>query len=132
MGDTKQSTDVGKLTMLIYYTVLVVVGIGLLAFLTSPVWVSWSLGRSQNETYQAIRNVSLSCPSDTTQKIEAWSKAGYSVSCRRGEIKHGPWQAWSSGHLRIEGEFLEGKESGTWLYYTDDGKLEQTIKKAAK
>ena len=50
------------------------------------------------------------------------------MSCRKGEIIHGPWQAWEGGRLSIKGEFAEGQESGTWLVYTNNGSLYRTIK----
>lgn len=112
-----------KLKKAIVNTVIVAVSGALLAIISSPVWMGWLLRHSQNETYEVIRHVSLSCSPNTEQKIEAWSKAGLSVSCRKGETIHGPWQAWESGHLAIKGEFSEGQKSGTWLVYTDNGDL---------
>jgi hypothetical protein len=107
--------------------VLIIVGSALLALFSSPVWMGWLLRHSQNETYEAIRNVSLPCLPGTEQKTEAWSKAGFSVSCRKGETIHGPWQAWEGGHLAIKGEFFEGQKSGTWLVYANNGSLYRTI-----
>lgn len=79
--------------------------------------MGWLLQKSYKDTYEVISQVKLECVSDTTQEIQAWSKAGYSVSCRRGEIIHGPWQAWESGYMHIEGGFLNGNKHGIWKVY---------------
>jgi hypothetical protein len=107
---------------------LVIIGLVLLLFVGVPKLMSWIFMRSQNQTYEAIRKVTLPCPLGTTQRVEPWGEAGFLVACRKGEIMHGPWQGWEKGHLSVEGEFFEGKESGTCLIYTDDGKLYKTIK----
>lgn len=108
--------------------VLVIVGGAALVFVAGSVLMGWLFRHSQNETYEAIRGVSLSCAPGTEQKIEPWGKVGFSVSCRKGEMEHGPWQGWEAGHLSIKGEFFEGKESGTWFVYTDNGRLYRTIR----
>ena len=107
--------------------VLAVIGSVLLAIVSSPAWMGWLLRHSQNVTYEAIKNVTLECGLGTKQTIEGWSKAGLSVSCRKGEIIHGPWQAWQAGRLVIKGEFTSGQRSGTWLVYSNEGTLYRTI-----
>ncbi|KHD08074.1 hypothetical protein PN36_29615 [Candidatus Thiomargarita nelsonii] len=81
--------------------VLVIVGTFFVLILSSPLWMGWLISSSQNRTYKAVKDIDLECKEGSIQKIQGWSKAGLSVSCRWGEIIHGPWQAWENGYIAI-------------------------------
>ncbi len=103
---------------------LVIIGMVLVLIISSP----WIISNSQRRTYEAIKDIDLQCQTGTVQKIQGWSKAGFSISCYKGELNHGPWQAWKDGHIAVKGNFNNGKKDGTWLVFTNDGKLHSTIK----
>ena len=108
---------------------VLVISLGAIVLMvTMPIWGGWLLQRSMKETYDAISKVKLPCSPGTTQVIEGWSKGGYSVSCRTDKIKNGPWQAWEGAHIAISGSYVNDKEHGTWLVYSNDGtKVYRTI-----
>lgn len=108
-------------------SLLSIVGIALLLVLSSPVWMGWLIQKSYKDTYEVISKVDLECGSGATQEIQVWSKAGYSVSCRRGEAIDGPWQAWEGGYMHIDGGFINNKKHGTWKVYSRGGSLYRTI-----
>ena len=96
--------------------------------ITMPFWMGWLMQSAMEKNYNAVSKVTLACPPETSQVIERWSQVGHSVFCQTNEVKEGPWQAWSGGHLSMSGHYVKDKLDGPFLVFTDDGKqLYRTI-----
>ena len=122
-----KSSELQRAKRAIAVSVLTILGLAVLMIASSPIWMGWMIRQSQKETFKAISKVNLGCGDDTIQEIQAWSKAGYMVSCRRNSVIDGPWEAWESGYMHIKGGFVDGKKNGAWLVYSRDGSLYRTI-----
>jgi len=67
-----------------------------------------------------MQSSAFTCPQGTESTNRAWSKAGHARYCE--PLRNGKWEAWSEGHRQVEGEYKNGKESGTWRWYGADGR----------
>ncbi len=71
--------------------------------------------------------IQLECKNETKEKIERWSKIGYSKGCYRNNKKHGKWVAWEDGYQHIEGWYINGKPHGRWKIFNKDGSIYKII-----
>lgn len=73
---------------------------------------------------QAFFREKLACQTPAIEQFEPWGQSGSQHVC---EFKHGPFVAFENGHVRIRGQYLNGKEAGTWRWYGTDGKVVKEI-----
>ena len=111
----------------IIITLLSVITLLLFFFVVLPAVIQRVVHKSMDSTFNIVSKVKLQCDDNAVQAIERWSEAGYSVSCRHNGVKHGSWEAWEDGRLRIKGNYNNDHNDGTWLIYSDDGRLYRTI-----
>ena len=111
----------------IILALLSVITLLLIFFVVIPAVIQQAVHNSMDMTFNIVSKIKLLCAANAVQAIERWSEAGYSVSCRHNDIKQGPWEAWENSRLRIKGNYNNDHENGTWLIYSDDGRLYRTI-----
>jgi hypothetical protein len=87
---------------------------------------AFQLGGCSKETpaERAYYDEAISCPLPALEQFEPWGQSGSQHTCK---IKHGPFVAFEQGHVKIRGQFSNGKEVGVWRWYGPDGKVEKEI-----
>ena len=71
---------------------------------------------------QKIAAEQLQCPPPATEEFSPWGENGLEHICK---LKHGPFVTFEQGHVRLRGQYANGKEAGTWRWYGNDGKVER-------
>lgn len=89
------------------------------------IWLASSRSDKSNQTYQAIKNSSFECPEGLTEKIERWGENGYSRSC--ADSQNSKWEAWERGYKNIDGEYVNGRKNGKWIWFHPSGKIYREI-----
>ena len=92
---------------------------------------SEGLRQQSARTRDALVRSSFSCPEGSAQRVEPWSKAGWSRFCVGDEGRTGLWQAWESERLAIEGSYHHGREEGIWRWFHPDGSTFREIEYVA-
>ncbi|MCK5455890.1 MAG: hypothetical protein KAI45_02110 [Melioribacteraceae bacterium] len=106
-------------------TILWIIGIFALLFITLPYLMSWQFSSSHKDTWDIMDNSDFKCPPNTEITTRGWSKVGYMRYCE--PKKNGPWEAWSEGYKNIQGEYYNGKKHGKWTWFNSDGSTQSTI-----
>jgi hypothetical protein len=67
------------------------------------------------------------CP-DGTRQVGAEPPRGALLWCTLPDgRRHGPYRTWhTNGHVETEGQYLLGKQVGTWRFWSETGALEKT------
>ena len=86
-----------------------------------------SLREEISATYGAVVETETPCTAGSKTVVERWSKIGWSRSCRRGEVRHGPWEAWENQRIVIRGAYDQDQKDGRWVWLSADGHLVRTI-----
>lgn len=76
---------------------------------------------------QAMLKETLSCPEGSSAEIERWGPVGENGWLQACKMKHGTFTAWHGEHKVVEGEYVNGREQGTWRYWSDNGALTKEI-----
>jgi hypothetical protein len=100
-------------------------GGGIVLYFGLSFLMSSQLSKSVSDTWKAMDDTSFTCPPGTDVTTRGWSKSGYMRYCE--PKKNGPWEAWSEGYRHIQGEYKNGKEHGTWRWFSPNGTIEKTI-----
>ena len=108
-------------------TGLWVIVTGIVLYLLARWWYSCTTSRRLESTYFTLIGSPFVCPEGTREHVERWGKVGFARSCRCGNTKHGPWQAWEGGRLLIEGHYREGRRDGIWTWYGADGSVDKSV-----
>ncbi|MGZ4012549.1 MAG: hypothetical protein ACXVLF_16435 [Flavisolibacter sp.] len=66
----------------------------------------------------------LICPAPAIAEFERWGKFGTQQVCK---IKHGPFVAWEGGYIHVRGQYENGKETGVWYWYDNNGRIVNKI-----
>ena len=106
-------------------TLLGILSVIAVLFISLPYLMSWQLSNSHKETWDAMREREFTCPEGTEATNRGWSKAGYMRYCE--PEKNGKWEAWSEGYRQISGEYNKGKKHGAWHWYNRDGSIQKTV-----
>ena len=86
------------------------------------VWSFSSLGcTNDNAAKQSFFGEKLDCPPPAIAEFGSWGQHGSQHVCK---ITHGPFVAFEEGHVRLRGQYDNGREVGTWRWYGTDGKVE--------
>ncbi len=88
-------------------------------------WVVYRGGEISNKNLEDIQKYNLNCSEGSVVNIERWGKNGYSKSCIGAT--NGRWIAWENGYKNIEGEYLEGKENGKWIWFHKNGAVYREV-----
>ncbi len=76
---------------------------------------------------EAMKNLKLNCPEGSQVEIDRWGGMGENGWLKACFKKHGKFTAWNGEVKRVEGEYVDGKENGTWKYWNQEGKLVKRI-----
>ena len=104
---------------------LFALGIVAVMFIAAPYVFSWLVSNSQEKSWVAMSQDQLVCPENTEITTRGWSEAGYSRYCEPN--MSGPWEAWADGHLRVQGNYLNGEQTGTWRWFNEDGDVTKIV-----
>ena len=88
------------------------------------------LKNQRQETRIEMMKTKFECPEGCDKKIEpwgGWDRAGIMRFCMKDNKRHGKIEIWAKQKLRTEGYYINGKESGVWKYYDNNGKVRKTI-----
>jgi len=74
------------------------------------------------QTKKLILSQSFSCPDGTSENLKRWYLDGYVRRCADEKSRaQGPMIGWRSGHLVVQGSYLDGVRDGEWLWYSING-----------
>lgn len=90
-------------------------------------YLSWLMRKNIEASKESILKVELSCADGTIEKLQRWSKAGYSRGCYKNGLRHGKWIAWEGGYLHIAGSYRNGNHDGQWKFFNKDGTIYRII-----
>ena len=74
-----------------------------------------------------MKDLKLNCPEGSQVQIDRWGGMGENGWLKACFKKHGTFTAWNGEVRRVEGEYVDGKENGTWKYWNQEGKLVRRI-----
>jgi hypothetical protein len=80
---------------------------------------AWQISASSQATWAAMNAAPFECPPGMEPRTEGWGEAGYSRVC--SSLKEGKWEAWENGRRQLTGSYHNGKPSGVWTSYNQDG-----------
>jgi len=66
----------------------------------------------------------LACPPPSVAEFDPWGQQGSEHVCK---IKHGPFVAFESDHVKLRGQYDNGVEVGIWRWYDAAGKVEKEV-----
>ena len=83
-----------------------------------------SRGSHQGD-YEIAESMSgeIICPPHSTKEYRPWGKSGVWLGCW---VKHGHFVA-VEGHLRIRGQYDNGREVGRWKFYDQEGNVYKEV-----
>jgi hypothetical protein len=102
--------------------VLIVVVV-LMGYLFATWWGASAIRSSIDGTRAAMMRSDFTCPDGTFEKVSRWSKAGWARYCEADGRKKGPWQAWETQKLNIQGSYSRGERHGTFTFFHSDGRI---------
>ena len=76
---------------------------------------------------EVMTKFKLNCPEGSLVRIERWGGVGENGRLKACFKKHGTFTAWNGEVKKVEGEYVDGKENGTWKYWNQEGKLVKRI-----
>jgi len=69
----------------------------------------------------------LNCPNGSHSEISRYGGVGESMWVHSCKMNHGAFHVWRNDVITIEGDYSNGKETGTWIYRDNNGDVTQTI-----
>lgn len=72
---------------------------------------------------EAMYSEELNCPDNSHVEYAPWGETGWVKACKQN---HGKYVVWEGDKKKIDGQFINGKKTGIWTYYKDDGSIEKT------
>lgn len=74
--------------------------------------------------YEKMKQERIECPEGSELRVNDWSKLGLSREC---VMRHGKFVGWEYGRKIVEGQYYNGLETGTWIWYDKKGDIDKTV-----